>query len=212
MIYRDRSAFTTLDNANEGIMSKSFEEWKKGYPLDWMDREAARDAWDARQPEIDELKRGGSLREVTYLKTEIQLMVEQREKLWLEIDALKVELSLRTHGESSARIRIKMLTNENAALKAETERLLPYVDAFRREEDWADKLDRQVDDLKAEVARLKADAERLDFLDSNKRFTMGWHVGVAPVGCISVRSIIHGELSIREAIDAAMKDNAGGSK
>jgi hypothetical protein len=54
--YRDTSADVTLDNAKEGIMSKSFEEWKKGYPLDWMDREAARDAWDARQPEIDALK------------------------------------------------------------------------------------------------------------------------------------------------------------
>ena len=44
--------------------------------------------------EIDALKAkiaGGSPREVITLKTELQLMVEQRETLWKEIDALKAE-------------------------------------------------------------------------------------------------------------------------
>lgn len=57
--------------------------------------------------------------------------------------------------------------------------------------------------LTAEVAELRRDAERLDFLDGNKRFKTGWEVGVAPVGLISVRGIGLGTKSIREAIDAA---------
>ena len=49
------------------------------------------------------------------------------------------------------------------------------------------------------------DAARLDFLDTNvHRFRMGWEVGAAPVGNLSVRSIIMGGKPIREAIDAAM--------
>jgi FtsZ-binding cell division protein ZapB len=60
--------------------------------------------------------------------------------------------------------------------------------------------------LKAEVEKLRKDAERLDFLDSNKDFSMGWKVNVAPVGNLSVRGIIMGGLPIREAIDAAMKE------
>jgi hypothetical protein len=49
------------------------------------------------------------------------------------------------------------------------------------------------------------DAARLDFLDTNAhKFRMGWKVGAAPVGNISVQSIIMGGKPIREAIDAAM--------
>jgi len=49
------------------------------------------------------------------------------------------------------------------------------------------------------------DAARLDFLDTNvHRFRMGWEIGAAPVGNLSVRSIIMGGKPIREAIDAAM--------
>jgi predicted RNase H-like nuclease (RuvC/YqgF family) len=136
MIYRDRSAFTTLDNANEGIMSSDYENFRKQFSEEKTsirDRQFYKYGSESRQPEIDALKRGGSLREVTYLKTEIQLMVEQREKLWREIDALK----------------------------AENERLTPYVEGFRREEGRADKLDRQVDELNAENERLRKDAEHV---------------------------------------------------
>lgn len=48
------------------------------------------------------------------------------------------------------------------------------------------------------------DADRLNFLDTNARFRMGWEVGAAPVGNLSVRAIITGGLPIREAIDKAM--------
>lgn len=54
-----------------------------------------------------------------------------------------------------------------------------------------------------EAANAK-DAARLNFLDTNARFKMGWKVGMAPVGNLSVQSIITGGLPIREAIDAAM--------
>ena len=47
------------------------------------------------------------------------------------------------------------------------------------------------------------DTERLDFLDTNKRFRMGWNVGAAPAGNLSIQSIITGGKPIREAIDAA---------
>lgn len=57
------------------------------------------------------------------------------------------------------------------------------------------------------------DAARLDFLDqTNARFRMGWKVGKAPAGNVSVQSVIHATgrvIGIREAIDAAM---VGGSK
>jgi hypothetical protein len=97
------------------------------------------------------------------------------------------------------------LEAENQALKAENDQL-------KMSDGRGIKLAKAVIGLQAEVAQLKADGERLDFLDSNRRFLMGWEVGVAPVGCISVRGIIHGPLSIREAIDAAMKDFSGTPK
>lgn len=93
MTYRDDSADVTLDNANEGIMSIEF--------LAWAECATFHSGHDVNTPEAF-------------------AAWNARQP---EIDALKVELSLRTHGESSARIRIKMLTNENAALKAENERL-----------------------------------------------------------------------------------------
>lgn len=49
------------------------------------------------------------------------------------------------------------------------------------------------------------DAARLDFLDTNAKFRMGWRVGAAPVGNLSVQSIIMGGKPIREAIDEAMQ-------
>lgn len=55
------------------------------------------------------------------------------------------------------------------------------------------------------------DAERLDWLDAtNKRFRIGWKVGMAPAGNVSVQAVIQlgaGPLTtIREAIDAARKE------
>jgi hypothetical protein len=55
------------------------------------------------------------------------------------------------------------------------------------------------------------DAERLDFLDTNvHKFRMGWQVGAAPVGNLSVRAIIMGGSPIREAIDSAMAASRNG--
>ena len=51
------------------------------------------------------------------------------------------------------------------------------------------------------------DAERLDFLDGNLKFSMGWQVNKAPVGNVGVHSIIFAgrlPVTIREAIDKAM--------
>ena len=48
------------------------------------------------------------------------------------------------------------------------------------------------------------DAARLDFLDQNLRFKMGWSVDAAPAGNLFVRTIILGNKTIREAIDAAI--------
>lgn len=48
------------------------------------------------------------------------------------------------------------------------------------------------------------DSALLDFLDTNARFKMGWAVKAAPVGNLSVQSIIRGGTPIREAIRAAM--------
>lgn len=55
-------------------------------------------------------------------------------------------------------------------------------------------------------------ADMLDWLDeTNKRFKMGWEVGAAPAGNVSVRTIIMGGKPIREAIRAAMPAPKGGS-
>jgi len=62
-------------------------------------------------------------------------------------------------------------------------------------------------DKDAEIAELKKDAERLDFLDENLKFKMGWVVSSAPAGNLSVQSVIFlGEppTPIRSAIDAAL--------
>lgn len=68
-------------------------------------------------------------------------------------------------------------------------------------------LDEQMARLNQRVVELNADAERLDFLDrTNARFRMGWKVGKAPAGNVSVQSVIHAVgrvVGIREAIDAA---------
>jgi hypothetical protein len=129
--YRDDSADVTLDNANEGIMSIEFLAWAEcatfhsGHDVNTPEAFAA---WNARQPEIDALKRGGSLREVTYLKTEIQLMVEQREKLWREIDALKAE---------------------NERLRRAAEEFISWFDG----EEYLDEIAYQVDSLRAALEK-----------------------------------------------------------
>lgn len=68
-------------------------------------------------------------------------------------------------------------------------------------------LDEQMARLNQRVIDLNADAERLNFLDRiNARFRMGWKVGIAPAGNVSVQSVIHAAgrvIGIREAIDAA---------
>ena len=48
------------------------------------------------------------------------------------------------------------------------------------------------------------DTDRLNFLDSNLKFKMGWQVGQAPAGNISVTAVIMGGKNIREAIDTLM--------
>jgi len=64
------------------------------------------------------------------------------------------------------------------------------------------------------VLEPRTDTERLDFLDRNMRMKMGWKVGIAPAGNVSVSSVIQpgGPTDIRSAIDAAMvaaeKENA----
>jgi hypothetical protein len=139
MTFRDDSADVTLDNANEGIMSSDFEKWASANGIDILFHtpgktyysvraRGACDGWNARQPEIDALKRGGSLREVTYLKTEIQLMVEQREKLWREIDALKAE---------------------NERLRRAAEEFISWFDG----EEYLDEIAYQVDSLRAALER-----------------------------------------------------------
>lgn len=56
------------------------------------------------------------------------------------------------------------------------------------------------------------DSQRLDWLDArNKRFRMGWKVGMAPAGNVSVQPVIQlggSVTSIRDAIDAAMQEAA----
>lgn len=64
-------------------------------------------------------------------------------------------------------------------------------------------------ELGAQVAANR-DKARLDFLDGNARFRMGWQIGIAPIGCLSVKSIIMGGKPIREAIDAAIEAQKGG--
>lgn len=63
----------------------------------------------------------------------------------------------------------------------------------------------------APLSQEQRDAARLDWLDAtNQRFRMGWKVGKAPAGNVSVQAVIQlgsGPLtSIREAIDKAMED------
>ena len=55
MSYRDKSADTTLDNANEGIMSSEFEKWAQDNMMYGGDKWAAKEGWNMRQPEIDAL-------------------------------------------------------------------------------------------------------------------------------------------------------------
>ena len=65
--------------------------------------------------------------------------------------------------------------------------------------------------LKAENERLKVDAARLDWLDAQnlpRRF--GWRVDKAPFGNTSITGIMRGTTPIREAIDAALKEQGNG--
>lgn len=68
-----------------------------------------------------------------------------------------------------------------------------------------------IDQQAAEIARLREDADRLDWLDvTNARFRIGWRVGQAPIGNVNVQTIVQlgsGALTdIRTAIDAARKE------
>ena len=59
----------------------------------------------------------------------------------------------------------------------------------------------------AEIAELVEDKGRLDFLDGNSRFKMGWSVGQSPVGNLSISAVIQlgkEPTTIREAIDTAL--------
>lgn len=54
----------------------------------------------------------------------------------------------------------------------------------------------------------RKDAARLNFLDTNLRFSIGWNVSQAPKGNIVVRDVVflgtNKPVPIREAIDAAI--------
>ena len=61
--------------------------------------------------------------------------------------------------------------------------------------------------LQDEVAELVEDKGRLDFLDGNSKFKMGWSVGQSPVGNLSISAVIQlgkEPTTIREAIDTAL--------
>jgi hypothetical protein len=69
--------------------------------------------------------------------------------------------------------------------------------------------------VKAQVQALSLDAGRLDWLDDqNRRFRMGWRVGIAPAGNVSVGNVIElgskaPPTTIRAAIDAATAAGKG---
>lgn len=61
--------------------------------------------------------------------------------------------------------------------------------------------------LRAENAALKADAQRLDYLDRDLGRKFGWRIAGAPAGNLNVQSVIFlasPPVPIRAAIDAAM--------
>ena len=63
-----------------------------------------------------------------------------------------------------------------------------------------------VEKLEAEVEALRADADRLDFLDTNLSRNFGWQVAIAPAGKLSVQSVAYPAsppVPIRFAIDTA---------
>lgn len=55
----------------------------------------------------------------------------------------------------------------------------------------------------APAPRGERDTALLDFTDDNMRLNIGWRVGTAPAGNLSVQSIINSKTTIREAIAAA---------
>ena len=69
-------------------------------------------------------------------------------------------------------------------------------------------LEATITEQAAELESLRKDAERLDYLDENLKFKMGWSVGAAPRGNLSLTSIILGGKPIREAIDSAIAEAA----
>ena len=81
--------------------------------------------------------------------------------------------------------------------------------------DLATALDAVVAELERqaqEIAALRADAERLDFLDRNLEKRLGWEVGFAPAGTVCVTRIFppnNEPTPIRAAIDAARAKEAG---
>lgn len=86
---RDTSAFTTLDNANEGIMSNVLESFRKefaGEKTTYRDRQFYTYGYQARQPEIDALKE-----EKLHLRTTLDEAFRTGDSLVAEIHALKAE-------------------------------------------------------------------------------------------------------------------------
>ena len=63
-----------------------------------------------------------------------------------------------------------------------------------------------------EAIEAREDSARLDFLDENLGMfpiQMGWNVGVAPGGNVSITTVIGGQNNIRESIDFAMQSMKG---
>lgn len=101
MTSRDTSADTTLDNANEGAMSREFKKWAKGQGIGWTARTSAFLGWNARQPEIDALKAELAAYK-SYAKTEsdaAHALRQERMKLRAENERLKKENTLLTHNQ-----------------------------------------------------------------------------------------------------------------
>ena len=69
-----------------------------------------------------------------------------------------------------------------------------------------------VEKLEAEVEALRADSDRLDFLDTNLSRNFGWQVAIAPAGKVSVQSVAYPAsppVPIRFAIDAVRAAQGG---
>jgi Lar family restriction alleviation protein len=128
-----------------------------------------------------------------------------------QVDAMmshtELALALRSIGgplnEAAANSILYLAAQEGLLEKAQQAAERAYAELGETRRPLNDQMAR----LNQRVIELNADAARLDFLDrTNARFRMGWKVGKAPAGNVSVQSIIHAVgrvIGIREAIDAA---------